>query len=160
MQRLWLMLALMILLGGGCKDASEPQALEARDDKQIILAEDFTLELDPSYAFQKDARFIRVQNYVSHDDPNFSYAPGSFFLEIYGLSDMTEDKFADLHGFIDQAVLDGEEVLRGTDRAVAENSWPGHSYLHPDRHVVIYLYYQDSQGGDAAENIVQTLRWK
>ncbi len=155
--------AVLLLSGAGCFDkaaAPETQTGEVDEVVQNLVMDDYELSFDPTYSFQKNPPYTRIQNYSGSDDPEFAYEPGAFFVEFNDYPNMTLEGFTSQHGLVETVTLGGEEVVRGSNRTVAENSWPGHSYFNQARGMAIYLYYQEGTGGQLAEELVQSIKWR
>ncbi len=148
----------LILLGGGCVTVTNPESETVENwetafpsgEWEFVNTDSYSLPVDYSYELRQEGDRVRIQNFVGSDDPNFDYEDNAFFIEITSNVDLTEQRFSGEYQTITNETLGGNTVIKGVDRIVAGDSWPGHGYMSNEKNVVINLYYAENEGGELA----------
>lgn len=179
--------AMLLLMGGGCESANQPTLedmpndemnFEASNDEdlsagrvadpiafpsgnwEMYMGQGYVIPVDATFQPRWEGSRLRIQNFEGQDDPRFDYADDAFFIEITNVENDMSEEFRGDHGQVDEAALAGEPVLKGTERAVGGESWPGHSYLNTERGVYIRVSYLHPEASVIAEAILSHLSWE
>ena len=179
--------AVLLLVGGGCVASDDAAMLineQSEDSNEEIVdseaggrvadpvafpsgtfemyrGEGYALPIDQDFQPEQNGNALRLQNFVSQDDPGYAYADDAFFIEIVSQTEkQAEAAFREDHQSVLEATLGGEEVLLGEARETAGESWPGHSYFSTEHDVSIRVSYLHPEGREIAEAILSHIVWE
>lgn len=127
---------------------------------EMYRATGYVLPIDQAFSVDQQGDQLRIQNFEGQDDPHYDYADDVFFIEIFSHASDSEADFRAQHSAVAEVELAEETVLKGEERIVAGDSWPGHSYYNIDRNVLVRLYYTNPGGNEIAEAILSHLSWE
>lgn len=171
--------ACLLLLGTGCTQTPPPPPVaplnppqntqsssvdtpnEHTEASDVIETDAYTF-VTPSDLMFEPGNPVRIQNFVSQDNPQYDYAEDAFFIEIFPPLDtrITEEEFATWHETTSHTTLNGKAVVMGNGQEAGGESWSGHVYFEPVSNTIINIYYNHPKGEQAAEVALQNLEWK
>lgn len=158
---------MLLLIGGGCITVTTTPKSEADlafeaafpgGSWQFANTDAYRLPVDYSFTLEQTGDDVRIQNFTGSDDNSTKYPDEAFFIEIRPTTESWES-FATGYASTEVTTLAGKQAVRGNDRLMGGETWPGHSYYLGEQGLYIGLFYAEPEGGELAEAIIQQIKW-